>query len=173
MVSRCKGGLLVTLALVGVALLGGVSCSGPRRDGRPHVDLSARKEYYRQRLKEGCPHPSPPPNPKPLPTVPDSFITDLEIAFQREDQQRILYGKEMYDGVAQRGVLDYRLSSGIVLTRPYLLSEVIHYNVPIDEALFILTNEGCSVTGQENCDTSECVWGREGQGGSAFIFTHA
>lgn len=46
----------------------------------------------------------------PLPTVPNSFTTDLEIAFQREDQQRILYGKEMYDGVVKRGVLDYRLS---------------------------------------------------------------
>lgn len=155
-VPRCNGGLLVTLAVVGVALLGEVASLG--RDGRPRVDLNARKEYYRQRLKEGCVQRPPPPNSPPLPTVPNSFITDLEIAFQREDQQRILYGKEMYDGVVNRGVLDYRLAAGIVLTRPYLLSEVIHYNVPIDEALFVMTNEGCSVTGQENCDTTKlCI----------------
>ncbi|XP_037773749.1 uncharacterized protein LOC119569817, partial [Penaeus monodon] len=49
-------------------------------------------------------------------------------------------------------------AAGIVLTRPYLLSEVIHYNVPIDEALFVLTNEGCSVPGQENCETTKlCI----------------
>ncbi|XP_037773812.1 uncharacterized protein LOC119569932 [Penaeus monodon] len=156
MVPRCNGGLLVILTMVGTALLGEVSSLG--RDGHPRVDLNARKEYYRQRLKDGCIQHPPPPNPPPLPTVPNSFTTDLEIAFQREDQQRILYGKEMYDGVVKRGVLDYRLTAGIVLTRPYLLSEVIHYNVPIDEALFILTNEGCSVTGQENCDTTKlCI----------------
>ncbi|XP_063615154.1 uncharacterized protein LOC134788208 [Penaeus indicus] len=156
MVPRCNGGLLVILAVVGAALLNEVSSLG--RNGRPRVDLNARKEYYRQRLTDGCIQRPPPPNPPPLPTVPNSFITDLEIAFQQEDQQRILYGKEMYDGVVKRGVLDYRLTAGIVLTRPYLLSEVIHYNVPIDEALFVLTNEGCSVTGQENCDTTKlCI----------------
>ncbi|XP_037802976.1 uncharacterized protein LOC119597472 [Penaeus monodon] len=154
MVPRCNGGLLVILTMVGTALLGEVSSLG--RDGHPRVDLNARKEYYRQRLKDGCIQHPPPPNPPPLPTVPNSFTTDLEIAFQREDQQRILYGKEMYDGVVKRGVLDYRLTCGDRAgPPPYpFFPGVKPLNVPIDEALFKppLKRGPASVKpGEENC----------------------
>lgn len=50
------------LTMVGTALLGEVSSLG--RDGHPRVDLNARKEYYRQRLKDGCIQHPPPPNPR-------------------------------------------------------------------------------------------------------------
>ncbi|XP_068239649.1 uncharacterized protein [Palaemon carinicauda] len=127
------------------------------REARGEVDLNARKEYYRKRLRDsnGCP-PPPPPDPAPpsLPTVPDSFITDVEISFQEEDQKKIIYSKEMYDGVLKRGVLKYQFAEVMFDDRPSLLAESIHYNVDRNEALFVVENDGCALTGQEDCHSA-------------------
>ncbi|XP_042239002.1 uncharacterized protein LOC121877349 [Homarus americanus] len=39
------------------------------------------------------------------------------------------------------------------MERPTLEAELIHYNIKLDEALFILTNEGCAVSGIKDCDS--------------------
>ncbi|KAK8720558.1 hypothetical protein OTU49_013243 [Cherax quadricarinatus] len=132
------------------------------RNTRQRADLNAKMELYRQRFKddEGCvQHPSPPNSPT-LPTVPDSFITELEISFLNTELQYVMYGQEMYNGIEQRGVLDYYLAEGMIEHRPFLLAELMHYNILLDEALFIITNDGCEAVGLQDCDTATaCVAG--------------
>lgn len=45
---------------------------------------------------------------EPLPTAPDSFTTNVEIAFQ-EKKMKVIYGAESFDGVLNTGVLRYEL----------------------------------------------------------------
>ncbi|XP_066961277.1 uncharacterized protein [Macrobrachium rosenbergii] len=127
------------------------------REARDEVDLNARKEYYRKRLRDfnGCPPPQPPDPEQVLPTVPDSFTTDVEITFQEEDKKSVIYGQEMYDGVKKRGILNYQFAELMVEDRPALLNENIHYNVKRNEALFVVENDGCAVSGQEDCHSAK------------------
>lgn len=127
------------------------------REARDKTDVDARKEYYRNILKQsnGCPHYDPPEDQRPLPTVPNSFTTNIEISFQRPEDHIVIYGQEMYDGVLQRGILNYEFAQLVIEDRPKLITENIHYNVKRDEALFIFLNEGCAVTGLEDCNTAK------------------
>ncbi|XP_045601175.1 uncharacterized protein [Procambarus clarkii] len=134
-----------------------------KRVARNGEDTEAKLELYRQRFKDDkrCVQHPVPPNAPTMPSVPSSFITELEITFQEPDQQFVIYGTEMYSHLDERGVLDYYFNDGILADRPFLLSELIHYNIRMDEALFILTNEGCAVTGLDNCDSNtECLAGK-------------
>ncbi|XP_071525893.1 uncharacterized protein [Panulirus ornatus] len=132
------------------------------RDARPRVDFNARKEYYSKKFRElGCTPQEPPPNQPPLPTVPKSFMTELEITFLDQDKPRVMYGREMYESPTMRGVLDYLLVEEAGMTYPSVIEEVIHYNILFDEALFILTDDGCSASGEEECTNSKyCTAGK-------------
>ena len=47
--------------------------------------------------------------------------------------------------------------AGVVETQPTLMREEMHYNHDLDEALFILTQDPCIITGEEGCDA--CMFG--------------
>ena len=43
----------------------------------------------------------------------------------------------------------------------YLIEQRVHYNVPADEALFVLSDASCEIAGGENCEISEYIVGSE------------
>lgn len=120
---------------------------------RSNVDMKALREKYLARYSEfPCTQGTPAPGDPPLPSVPLSFMTQMEFTMQQGDLQRVIHGVEMYDNPSRRGVNDYDLDEGVSLSRPTLLREEIHYNHNLDEALFVFTEDPCIITGEEGCD---------------------
>jgi len=48
-----------------------------------------------------------------MPSLPDSFITHVEVAAQEIEYKNLRVGKEQYDGVYKAGILDYRLGEDV------------------------------------------------------------
>lgn len=169
MIPRCGVTLLVAVAVVLlVGEVAGVDRGPADRSTRlknpktSNVDLQAlRQKYINQLDGPTCTSMPSQPGDPPLPTVPDSFMTEMEISLLAGSTKKVIHGVEMYDGPSRRGVNDYDISAGVVLTRPYMKREEIHYNNNMDEALFIRSNDPCLVTGEEGCDiTKHCEAGK-------------
>ncbi|XP_063615153.1 uncharacterized protein LOC134788207, partial [Penaeus indicus] len=144
--------------LLAMAVLLAVIAASSGKDLNTRMTPGERTQAFakmKERFKKIEPACIPPEHPgestKPLPTVPDSFTTNVEIAFE-EKKMKVIYGAESFDGVLNTGVLRYELSEGIILGRPKDRQEIIHYSIPADEALFIIANEACEDEGEENCD---------------------
>ncbi|XP_045122263.1 uncharacterized protein LOC123510877 [Portunus trituberculatus] len=170
MTPRC-GVTLLVMVVVAAALLGEVAAveRGPANRAtrmknlrKSNVDMKALREKYLAMLEgEVCIPKQPSPTDPPLPTVPDSFMTQVEFNLYSSEIQQVIHGVEMYDGPSRRGVNDYDFGAGVVLTRPYLKREEIHYNHNMDEALFIKSDDPCIITGEEGCDISKhCTAGK-------------
>ncbi|XP_069975901.1 uncharacterized protein [Penaeus vannamei] len=150
---RYSGKILLALAvlLAAATASSGKDLNTRMTPGERTQVFAKMKERYK-RIEPACVPPEHPgENTKPLPTAPDSFTTNVEIAFQ-EKKMKVIYGAESFDGVLNTGVLRYELSEGIILGRPKDVQKVIHYSIPGDEALFIIANEACEDEGEENCD---------------------
>ncbi|XP_076028820.1 uncharacterized protein LOC143017810 [Oratosquilla oratoria] len=153
----------VTLVLLVSSTAGGKAKSRRKRpaDGPnygPVGDLKDLRESYRQIGKTGCPTPPETPPGIELPTVPESFSTSIEIDMIVNNTQMSFYSEESYDGVRKRGAIFYDLLNGILFSRPFVLAEEIRYDIDKDEALFILTNDICDETGDQECHSSkECL----------------
>ncbi|XP_071525809.1 uncharacterized protein [Panulirus ornatus] len=119
-----------------------------------------REEIFRnmearlnQRDEAACVHPTNPTGTeKPLPTVPKSYTTKVEIAFQEAGKKQVLYGAETVDGIFNAGVLRYEMKEGVILTRPYTVEMIIHYDLGDGQALSIITDTECHDTDAGNCD---------------------
>ncbi|CAL4105645.1 unnamed protein product, partial [Meganyctiphanes norvegica] len=150
-VSTMKPWVWVTsmLLVLGASLLPLVS-AGDYGD-----DLVQLRQLYRSlAMQSGCPDPPPNISDGPaLPTVPKSFMTNMEVQMLEDgdNSKKVLYGMEGYDNDQLRGIINYRLMEGIVHDRPFLLEEEIRYNVPLDEALFLYSNKACDIVGDDNC----------------------
>lgn len=146
---------VVAMALVaGVVVVADSEAHGKGFDRR--ITQQEREEIFRRmELEEDLPcvpPVDPPSNSKTLPAMPDSFTTNVEIAFQDEKAHLVIYGAETFDGVFNSGVLMYQLGEGVIASKPYAMDEIIHYDVPHDEALFIVTDTACEDTSDGSCD---------------------
>lgn len=158
--------VVVVAALVGAAE--GMDRGPAARENRmknlksSNEDLKALREKYKSRIDIDCKGYGPSPSDPPLPTVPESFMTQVEYAFLEDDLFRVIHGVEMYDSSSRRGVNDYDLSAGVgANSSTYLVREAMHYNHYIDEALFIREEDPCIVTGEEDCTAKkECQAGK-------------
>lgn len=50
--------------------------------------------------------------PEPLPTLAQSFTTELELTHQEDGKLKVVYGAEAFDRILNKGVLRYELSKG-------------------------------------------------------------